>query len=65
MKPDFNIMSELLAYLQGTPDNEAWGIYLDRRDPNAKQYPAPLNEGHRGNGRSIRYAKLMAIVALH
>jgi len=47
MKPDFNIMSraDSRAYLQGTQDdNEAWGIYLDRRDPNAKQYPAPLNE---------------------
>lgn len=47
MKPDFNTMSraELLAYLkEHRDDNEAWGIFLDRRNPNAKQYPAPLNE---------------------
>ena len=47
MKPDFNAMSrsELLAYLkENRTDSEAWGIFLDRRDPNAKKYPAPLNE---------------------
>ena len=47
MRPDFNAMSrsELLAYLkENRTDSEAWGIFLDRRDPNAKKYPAPLNE---------------------
>ena len=47
MKPDFNTMSraELLAYLkEHRTDDEAWGIYLDRRNPNAKKYPAPLDE---------------------
>lgn len=47
MKPDFNAMSrsELLTYLkENRTDSEAWGIFLDRRNPNAKKYPAPLNE---------------------
>jgi len=44
MKPDFNAMSraELLAYLkEHRTDDEAWGIL--ERNPNAKQYPAPLD----------------------
>ncbi len=47
MKPDFNAMSraELLAYLkEHRTDDEAWGIFLDRRNPNTKKYPAPLDE---------------------
>lgn len=47
MKPDFDTMSraELLAYLKAhRDDDEAWGKYLDQRNPNAKQYPAPLDE---------------------
>lgn len=47
MKPDFNTMSraELLAYLkEHREDDEAWGIFLDRRNPNAKKYPPPLDE---------------------
>lgn len=47
MKPNFDEMSrsELLAYLkQHRSDDEAWGIFLDRRNKNALQYPAPLNE---------------------
>jgi len=46
-KPDFNAMSraELLAYLkEHRTDDEAWSIFLDRRSPNAKKYPAPLDE---------------------
>lgn len=46
-KPDFNAMSraELLAYLkEHRTDDEAWRIFLDRRSPNAKKYPAPLDE---------------------
>lgn len=47
MKPDFNAMSraELLVYLkEHREDDEAWGIFLDRRNPNAKKYPPPLDE---------------------
>ena len=47
MKPDFNAMSraELLAYLkEHRTDDQAWGIYLDRHNPNAKKHPAPLND---------------------
>lgn len=47
MKPNFDTMSraELLAYLKAhRDDDEAWGKYLDQRNPNAKQYPAPLDE---------------------
>jgi hypothetical protein len=47
MKPNFNSMSraELLDYIkQNRTDDEAWGIFLDRRNPNAKKYPAPLDE---------------------
>lgn len=47
MKPNYNSMSraELLAYLKThRDDDEAWGIYLDQRNPNAKQYPAPVDE---------------------
>lgn len=47
MKPDFDHMSraELLAYLkEHRTDDEAWGIFLDRRNPDAKKYPAPLDE---------------------
>ena len=47
MKPNFHAMSraELLAYLkEHRTDDEAWGIFLDRRNLNAKKYPAPLDE---------------------
>ena len=49
MKPNFNEMSraELLAYIKShRDDDEAWGIYLDRRSPDetATWYPAPLDE---------------------
>lgn len=47
MKPNFNTMSraELLEYLKAhRDDDEAWGKYLDQRNPNTKQYPAPLDE---------------------
>ena len=47
MKPDFHAMSraELLAYLkEHRTDDEAWGIFLDRRNLNAKKYPAPLDQ---------------------
>ena len=49
MKPDFNKMSraELLAYIkEHRTDDEAWGIFLDRRSPDAtaKWYPPPLDE---------------------
>lgn len=47
MKPDFNTMSraELLEYLKAhRDDDEAWGKYLDQRNPNTKQYPAPFDE---------------------
>jgi hypothetical protein len=49
MKPDFNAMSraELLAYLkEHRTDDEAWGIFLDRRSPDetATWYPPPLDE---------------------
>lgn len=49
MKPNFEQMTraELLAYLkENRHDNEAWGIFLDRRSPDAtaKWYPAPLDE---------------------
>lgn len=49
MKPNFNEMSrsELLAYLkEHRTDDEAWGIYLDRRQPDetATWYPAPVDE---------------------
>ena len=47
MKPNFHAMSraELLAYLkEHRTDDEAWGIFLDRRNPNAKKYPPPLDE---------------------
>ncbi|MBW4621004.1 MAG: hypothetical protein KME17_16800 [Cyanosarcina radialis HA8281-LM2] len=46
-KPNFEQMTraELLAYLkEHRDDNEVWGIYLDRRNPNAKKYPPPLDE---------------------
>lgn len=49
MKPNFNAMSrsELLAHLkEHRTDDEAWGIYLDRRSPDdtATWYPAPIDE---------------------
>lgn len=47
MKPNFYTMSraELLAYLkEHRTDDEAWGIFLDRRNPSAKKYPPPLDE---------------------
>lgn len=47
MKPNFHAMSraELLTYLkEHRTDDEAWGIFLDRRNPNAKKYPPPLDE---------------------
>lgn len=49
MKPDFEQMTraELLAYLkEHRTDDEAWGIFLDRRSPDetATWYPAPLDE---------------------
>ncbi len=47
MKPNFNSMSrtELLNYIkQNRTDDEAWRIFLERRNPNAKKYPAPLDE---------------------
>ncbi len=47
MKPNFNAMSraELLVYLkEHREDDEAWGIFLDRRNLNAKKYPPPLDE---------------------
>ena len=47
MKPNFNQMSraEMLVYLkEHITDDEAWGIFLDQRNPNAKKYPAPLDE---------------------
>ncbi len=47
MKPNFHAMSraELLAYLkEHRTDDEAWGIFLDRRNPNAKKYLPPLDE---------------------
>jgi hypothetical protein len=47
MKPDFNAIprAELLAYLkEHRDDDEAWGIFLDRRNPNAQKYPAPLDQ---------------------
>lgn len=48
-KPNFYEMprAELLAYLKThREDDEAWGIYLDRRSPDetATWYPAPLDE---------------------
>ena len=47
MKLNFHAMSraELLAYLkEHRTDDEAWGIFLDRRNPNAKKYTPPLDE---------------------
>lgn len=49
MKPNFEQMSrtELLAYLkQHRTDDEAWGVFLDRRSPDEKAtwYPAPLDD---------------------
>lgn len=47
MKPNFHAMSraELLAYLkEHRTDDEAWGIFLARRNPNAKKYPPPLDK---------------------
>jgi hypothetical protein len=47
IKPNFDRMTrvELLAYLkEHRDDDEAWGIYLDRRNPNAKKYPPPVDE---------------------
>ncbi len=47
MKSDFHAMSraELLADLkEHRTDDEAWGIFLERRNPNVKKYPAPLDE---------------------
>lgn len=47
MKPNFDQMSraEMLVYLkEHRTDDEAWGIFLDRRNPNAKKHPAPLDE---------------------
>ena len=49
MKPNFEQMSraELLAYLkEHRTDDEAWGIFLDRRSPDqtATWYPAPLDQ---------------------
>ena len=49
MKPNFNEMSraELLAYVkEHRDDDEAWGIFLDRRSPDetAIWYPPPLDE---------------------
>ena len=46
-KPNFDQMSraELKAYvLTHRDDDEAWGIFLDRRKPSGKLYPAPLDE---------------------
>ncbi len=37
--------TELLNYIkQNRTDDEAWRIFLERRNPNAKKYPAPLDE---------------------
>ena len=49
MKPDFEQMTraELLAYLkEHRTDDEAWGIFLDRRSPDdtATWYAPPLDE---------------------
>jgi len=49
MKPNFYEMTraELLAYLkEHRDDDEAWGIFLDRRSPDetATWYPPPLDQ---------------------
>ncbi|PIG92814.1 hypothetical protein [Gloeocapsopsis sp. IPPAS B-1203] len=46
-KPNFKEMSraELRAYIIATHDDEAiYELFVNRRDPNAKKYPAPLDE---------------------
>lgn len=46
-KPNFKTMSraELRAYIVATHDDEAIReLFVNRRDPNAKKYPAPLDE---------------------
>ncbi len=46
-KPNFKEMSrvDLRAYIVATHDEEAiQELFVNRRDPNAKKYPAPLDE---------------------
>lgn len=46
-KPNFKEMSraELRAYIIATHDDEAiYELFVNRRAPNAKKYPAPLDE---------------------
>lgn len=46
-KPNFKTMSraELRAYIVATHDDDAIReLFVNRRDPNAKKYPAPLDE---------------------
>lgn len=53
-KPNFKEMSrvDLRGYIVATHDEEAiQELFVNRRDPNAKKYPAPLDE------ESIRIAE--------
>ena len=64
MKPKFDQMSraELLVYLkEHRTDDEAWGIFLDQRTPNAKKYPAPLDEESIRIGEDAILQKLQEI----
>jgi len=63
MKPDFNAMSrELLTPTSKNiePTMKPGVFFLDQRNPNAKQYPAPLDGGMRIMEEAFR-AKIQEI----
>jgi hypothetical protein len=64
IKPNFKQMTrtELLGYLkEHRDDDEAWGIYLDSRNPNSQKYPPPLDEEGIGIMEAAFRQKLLQI----